>query len=81
MFTPYRFKPHQAMPEQPSQKEGLPQDMKAVMKGRKVYDPRLDDTNGGAGEQRKDDPDTWAWSDNSALCVADYLVQIMGVEP
>ena len=26
-----------------------------------------------------DNQDTWAWSDNPALCLADYLTQVMGV--
>ncbi len=62
-------------------KEGTPSNMKAVIKGRKVYDPRLDDTNGGTGDHRVNDPDTWEWSDNPSLCTADYLTTIMGVDP
>lgn len=43
-----------------------PPNISAMVKGRKVYDPR---------EPSHDvaDPSTWAWSDNAALCVADYL--------
>ena len=41
----------------------------------KVYDPRLDSTRGGAGSHRFADPSTWEWSDNPALCCADYLTQ------
>ena len=44
-----------------------------IFKGRKVYDPRKDSTNGGSGAHRLNDETTWEWSDNSALCTADYL--------
>src|SRR5690606_26025734 len=36
----------------------------AIVKGRKVYDPRLDD---------------YEWSDNAALCVLDYLLSDFGL--
>jgi hypothetical protein len=62
-------------------KNGQPRDIKAVIKGRKIYDPRLDSNNGGSGTHRYGDSSTWEWSDNPALCVADYLTQIMGVDP
>lgn len=40
-----------------------------VVKGKKCYDPRLDDTvPGGAGTHRWDDPDTWAFTSNPAVC-------------
>jgi len=52
---------------------GAPQNIRAVVKGKKVYDPRLDSTNGGSGLHRLADPSTWEWSDNPALCLADYL--------
>lgn len=52
---------------------GAPQNIRAVVKGKKVYDPRLDSTNGGSGLHRLADPATWEWSDNPALCLADYL--------
>ncbi len=61
--------------------QGPPQNYRAVIKGRLIYDPRLDSTNGGAGSHRYTDPATWEWSDNPALCIADYLTQIMGVDP
>lgn len=38
----------------------------ALVKGRKVYDPR-------EPSHDIDDPETWAWSANAALCIADYL--------
>ena len=56
--------------------QGAPQNIRAVVKGKKVYDPRLDSTQtaiSGSGSHRLNDPTTWAWSDNPALCVADYL--------
>ena len=62
-------------------KGGPPNNIAAVLKGRKIYDPRLDTTNGGSGSHRYTDSGTWAWSDNPALCVADYLVNIMGASP
>ena len=53
---------------------GAPGNLAAVIKGRKIYDPRLDSTNGGSGAHRYTDATTWEWSDNPALCVADYLM-------
>lgn len=43
------------------------------VKGRKVYDPRLDSTNGGSGSHRLATPSTWAWSQNVVLCANDFL--------
>ena len=56
---------------------GIPQNLRAVVKGHKVYDPRLDDTQTsipGSGSHRADDESTWEWSDNPALCLADFLM-------
>ena len=39
----------------------------------KVYDSRLDSTNGGSGSQRLLDPTTWAWSQNPVLALAHFL--------
>lgn len=71
-------------------KSGPPNDIKAVIKGRKVYDPRADTTviidpstspiTYGTGGQRYTDSTTWEWSDNPALCIADYLVNFMGAD-
>lgn len=44
---------------------GIPS-ITAVVKGRKVYDPR-------DATQNMNNPDTWKWSDNPALCILDYL--------
>lgn len=52
---------------------GPPQSIYALVKGQRVYDPRLDSTNGGSGSQRVSQPTTWAYSNNWALCVASYL--------
>ena len=43
---------------------GLPL-VTAVVKGKKVYDPRTDTT---------------AWSDNAALCVRDYITSAYGMQ-
>lgn len=51
---------------------GLPQ-TGAVLRGVKVYDPRLDSTfPGGSGSQRINDEATWAYSDNPALHALTY---------
>lgn len=48
------------MPSVPSMVFGL--------KGAKLYDWRKDSTNGGSGTHRWNDPTTWEWSDNPAVC-------------
>jgi hypothetical protein len=64
---------------------GPPNSIRALVQGKLVYDPRLDSTvTGGSGSHRVADPTTWAWSDNPALCVADYLIDSdlgMGFDP
>ncbi|MCZ8339623.1 MAG: phage tail protein [Burkholderiaceae bacterium] len=50
----------------------------AIVRGKKVYDPRLDSTNNGTGSHRADTPSTWAYSDNPALCAVDYLRDALG---
>jgi len=52
---------------------GDPSNVKFLVRGKKIYDPRLDSTNGGSGSHRADTASTWAWSDNPALCVADFI--------
>ncbi len=44
-----------------------------TFRGLKLYDPRLDSTNGGSGSQRLATPSTWVYSANSALVLADFL--------
>lgn len=53
-------------------RNGKPE-VRVVVQGKKVYDPRLDSTNGGSGSHRVDTPSTWAYSSNPALCLADYI--------
>jgi hypothetical protein len=51
---------------------GLPE-VRVTVRGKKIYDPRLDTTKGGSGSHRQDDPTTWAYSANSSLVLLDYL--------
>lgn len=45
----------------------------------KLYDPRLDGSiPGGSGAHRHNNKATWAWSDNAALIVLDYLTHADG---
>lgn len=57
-------KPDEKHPEWPG---GRPR-FGFVVKGKLCYDPRLDTTVGGSGAHRWDDPATWEWSDNPAVC-------------
>jgi len=50
---------------------GVPE-ITAVIKGRKVYDPREVSHDPG-------DKSTWEWSSNPALCTRDYLTQDFGL--
>lgn len=52
----------------------------AKVRGAKVYDPRLDSTNGGSGSHRYATPSTWAWSSNPALCWANYRMMDYGYD-
>lgn len=52
---------------------GAPKNFYALVKGRRIYDPRKDSTNGGSGAHRLTNPSTWEWIDNSILCAADYM--------
>ena len=51
---------------------GLPE-VRVTLKGKKIYDPRLDSTKGGSGSHRQDTASTWAYSANSSLILLDYL--------
>lgn len=54
---------------------GPPNLIRALVKGKKVYDPRSDSTQSfGTGPHRLASSGTWEWSDNPALCWADYLI-------
>ena len=47
-------------------------DVKFLVKGSRVYDPRKDSTQGGTGTHLHDDESTWEWSDNAALINFDW---------
>lgn len=57
---------------------GIP-DIQCVIRGKRIYDPRKDSTSSvydsglGVSSHRSDDPTTWQWSNNPALCLRDYL--------
>lgn len=55
-------------------------EIKFKVKGKRLYDPRLDSTVGGSGSHRIDDASTWEWSDNPILCGYDY-VRFHGYRP
>lgn len=52
---------------------GAPNSLFALVSGRRVYDPRLDSTNGGSGSHRFTDATTWAYNNLASLCIRDYL--------
>jgi hypothetical protein len=52
---------------------GAPQSCASLVDGAKLYDPRLDTTNGGTGSHRSTDPSTWAFSNNWALGLRWFL--------
>jgi len=52
--------------------KGIPQ-LTVQVRGKKVYDPRLDSTAGGSGTQRLGTPSTYAFSDNPSLTFLDYI--------
>jgi predicted nucleic acid-binding Zn-ribbon protein len=51
-----------------------PSDIKAIVKGRKVYDPRLEYAADGTYGQDVTNASYIAYSTNPALCLADYLI-------
>ena len=54
-------------------------ELTVVVKGRKLYDPRLDGSiTGGTGSHRITDATTYEWSNNGALCLLDYMHQEYG---
>ena len=63
---------------------GIPT-INAVVKGRKIYDPRKDSTSDaydaslGVSTHRKTTESTWEYSNNPALCILDYLTQGHGL--
>jgi len=60
--------------------QGAP-NIRVRVEGRKLYDPRLDGggIGGGTGAHRYETSSTWAYSNNSALCVLDFLINGMKV--
>ena len=61
---------------------GGPPNIRAVLRGNRLYDPRKDSTatitaagGKGAGAHRLDDRSTWEWSDNPALAWTDYAFE------
>jgi len=53
-----------------------PNNIRVLVKGKKVYDPRRDPTHAsysGVGSQTLGTASTYEWSDNPILCAADYL--------
>ncbi|MEE8599317.1 MAG: hypothetical protein V3S69_07425, partial [Dehalococcoidales bacterium] len=51
-----------------------PTNLRALLRGYKIYDPRLDSTNGGSGLHRLADDTTWEWSHNPALCLCHFIL-------
>lgn len=51
---------------------GFPQ-FKFVVNGARLYDPRLDSTNGGSGSQRWADQSTWTFTENPAVVAYNVL--------
>lgn len=54
---------------------GWPNEISVEVLGERVYDPRKDDTAGGSGDHRLDDPATWEYSENSILIAANYATR------
>ena len=71
-------------------KGNQPSNIRAIVEGRKIYDPRLDSTQvlddstspvtTGSGAHRADDSDTWEYSNNPILCAADYMMTYWGFD-
>lgn len=79
-YTATRFK----ITDEVAYPNGKPEQT-ALIRGFRVYDPRLDSTNGGSGTQRYTDPTTWTFSQNGVLQLAHYLINAkplgMGISP
>jgi hypothetical protein len=60
--------------------DGRPE-FKFVLKGLRCYDWRKDTTvSGGSGSHRVDDPSTWEYTSNPAICRANYELGLKGLE-
>lgn len=70
--------------EQKTFASGMPM-ITAVVKGKKLYDPRKDSTSSaydsslGVSTHRTNDASTWQYSNNPALVIRDYLTSNLGV--
>ena len=53
-----------------------PGNVKALVQGKKIYDPRLEETAVGTLGQDVTNTNYIAYSDNPALCLADYLTSV-----
>ncbi|HEY9346081.1 MAG TPA: hypothetical protein VIQ53_12265, partial [Inquilinus sp.] len=51
-----------------------PPPYRAVLRGAKIFDPRIAGTD--PGEHDQEDEGTWTWSDNAALVVLDYMTRL-----
>lgn len=51
-----------------------------VVRGLRCYDPRKDDTAGGAGAHRYADPATWQWSENPIVCRYNWVRGIFAMD-
>jgi len=66
--------------EDPRWQGGLP-NITADVSGARLYDPRKDSTvPGGSGSHRVNNPATWEWTQNPALCVRDFLTAAYGMD-
>lgn len=71
-YVTVAYKADDPKSENPIWTSGRPQFL-FVVRGLKLYDPRLDSTvPGGSGPQRWDDPATRVWSENAELCRYNY---------
>lgn len=59
--------------------QAFPQGLPApiwVIRGRKIWDPRLDNSYGGSGSHTLGTESTYTYSNNAALCLLDYLLGV-----
>lgn len=55
--------------------------VKFVVRGKRCYDPRLDDTvPGGMGLHRWNDPATWTWTQNAQVCRYNWVRGIYALD-
>ncbi|WP_420406904.1 phage tail tip fiber protein [Hoeflea sp.] len=59
--------------------KGVPE-IEFVLRGWRMYDPRLDDTvSGGEGDHRLNDPDTWEFTKNPAIHRLNFQLGLRGL--